>query len=1181
MNLTRLSVRVSLLLIIFQGVLSGTEKALYVSPGGNDQNPGTFEKPFRTIGRAQEMVRRLRMQRIALTGPVTVYLRGGRYELAAPLVFGPDDGGLPASPTVYAAYGQETPVLSGGVSVEGWTPRSDGDSQQALWSAPLPDVPIPFHQFWVDNGRRTQSRHPNHGYLRVAGVPDVTDSTEWMQGQWRFRYDSSEVPPGNAGPGTEVVVMNRWVESRLPVVRVNRDSMLLGFSRRSLFRLERDDPYYFVNVRAGLDSAGEWFLDLPGRRLLYRPLPGERPDRVEAIIPRLPQVLLIRGNPADGRYVRNLRFRGLTFSHTEWILHDSSTIAGHPPGSGGFVQAAVGLPAAVEATGLRNSAFEQCTFSRLGTYGIALRAGCLLDTVRECVFTDLGGGGLKLGETDIPADTAMVSGSNVVADCEIGEGGLLFHSAIGVWIGQSAGNRIVHNRIHDFYYSGLSIGWTWGYGPSAAGRNVVEMNHVHHIGVRSDGDGPILSDMGGIYTLGGQPGTLIRRNIFHDIAARVYGGWGIYFDEGSWRIVAEENLVYRTTHGGFHQHYGKENIFRNNILAFGRDDQAMRTRQEPHTSFAFEGNIVYWETGPMFVQRYPGWNMVFDRNLYWRTDGNDRMTDSMNFAQWRSLGFDAHSRFADPLFVNAAAGDFRLKPGSPAFAMGFRPIPFEQIRDTAPLRPEADERLAHPSRRRFLYNNDGSNILMGFDTLTPPKAYTRIDPLAGTGVTTFLHNVNPGQNMGYPSSVGSMYRWNPPPGKGNEGWELLGRRMSDNLARLVVDSIDPVGMVMDRARLRGMEVILTFRMNELHDVDKPESPLLSSFWKDHPEYRVGGYAGWGASALNYALPEVREHVLALLSEVCERYDPDGLELDFMRFPYYFPYREDSMQGYARTMTAFVESVRQMIDRVGSSRGKKMLLAARVPTSLRACAYVGLDPVRWAGDGLIDFLTVAPFLSTETDIPVAEFKSACGAVPVYTGIEYTIGTRMMTREEKRAAAALLYAAGSDGIYLFNYFVAWDMGLKADMEVLRDLSDPDSLVGKDKLYTLAIPRYPVPNVSLSSPMPLTFTPGQPRSVVLRTHEPARPNRLILRIEGSADLRPEDCVVSFNGQRLSGGVQAETAMLFPQAVEYTPAPVSRSIEYRVDPGVLKGANEIVLTTKREVRIDWIYLAVLHSGQ
>ena len=194
----------------------------------------------------------------------------------------------------------------------------------------------------------------------------------------------------------------------------------------------------------------------------------------------------------------------------------------------------------------------------------------------------------------------MLTQHNRLIDNHIHDGGRIFHSAIGVWIGQSPFNRLIHNHIHDFQYTGISIGWTWGYGPALAYGNIVELNHVHHIGVLSNGESPMLSDLGGIYTLGYQRGTEIRRNVFHDIAGRVYGGWGIYFDEGTTNIRAEENLVYRTKHGGFHQHYGRENIFRNNILAFGHEYQVRRTRFEPHTSFAFENNIILWNGGTLF-----------------------------------------------------------------------------------------------------------------------------------------------------------------------------------------------------------------------------------------------------------------------------------------------------------------------------------------------------------------------------------------------------------------------------------------------------------------------------------------------------------------------------------------------------------------------------------------------------
>ena len=208
----------------------------------------------------------------------------------------------------------------------------------------------------------------------------------------------------------------------------------------------------------------------------------------------------------------------------------------------------------------------------------------------------------------------------------------------------------LHNLIHDFYYTGISIGWTWGYGPALATNNTVELNHVHHIGVKSDGDGPILSDMGGIYTLGKQPGTTIRNNLWHDIAGIRYGGWGIYFDEGSSGILAESNVVYRTTHGGFHQHYGETNIVRNNIFAFARDHQIQRTRPEPHRSFSFVTNIVYFDSGILLTGDWSG----------------DQLSDGLERLFRRPPGRQAGSTAPGAVHLAEVAG---ARP-RPAFARG-------------------------------------------------------------------------------------------------------------------------------------------------------------------------------------------------------------------------------------------------------------------------------------------------------------------------------------------------------------------------------------------------------------------------------------------------------------------------------------------------------------------------------
>jgi parallel beta-helix repeat protein len=329
------------------------------------------------------------------------------------------------------------------------------------------------------------------------------------------------------------------------------------------------------------------------------------------------------------------------------------------------------VPAAVTGQGLRRVAFEGCTFRNLGTWGLELGRSTQRSRISRCAFTDLGGGGIKLGDDAIPKSDTEQSFGNEIADCEIADAGRIFASAVGIWVGQAFDNRIAHNHIHDLLYSGISVGWTWGYSESLNRGNVIEKNRIHHIGRRTDGDGPLLADMGAIYLLGGRKGTVVRGNVIHDVQG-LRLGWGIYLDEGCSDMLVENNLAYRTTHGGFHLHYGRDNLVRNNIFALGRDWQVYRSRPEEHLGFRFEHNIVYWTQGPL---TQAGGNRVeFARNLYGGIAQETFRVGDQTWDQWRAAGQDEGSTFADPMFTDVTSDDFTLKPGSPVKKIGFQPL---------------------------------------------------------------------------------------------------------------------------------------------------------------------------------------------------------------------------------------------------------------------------------------------------------------------------------------------------------------------------------------------------------------------------------------------------------------------------------------------------------------------------
>jgi hypothetical protein len=661
--------------------------SFFVATNGNDQwsgalpapTPDGTDGPFATPARALKATRDLRQKGSPPTQRLSVRIRGGSYFLDQPLVLTPADSGLEL-----AAYPGEAPVLSGGRPVTGWREATlDG---KKLWASELPAArggKWLFHELWVNGRRAVRTRHPGKGYLAVAELPDK--ASNWTAGQGRFRFREGDLKAWNTVTNAEVVVMTKWVESRLPVLGVDEKERVVRFAKRSVFSLEPGDLYYAEGALDFLDQPGQWGLDPAAGTLYYWPRPGETLAQVQAVAPVLAQVLRFEGRPEAGQLIENITLTGLTFSHTEWCFPQGFSTGEHAPvidpapaaDVGGFGQADIGVPGAVWGQGLRHCIFESCVFSNLGDYGLELGRGCSENRVVRCEFAGLGAGGIKIGETAIRPNPADQTRANEISYCYIQDGGQMFHSAIGILIGQSPDNRLEHNLIHDFYYTGISIGWTWGYGDARASNNIVQFNQVHHIGVKSDGDGPILSDMGGIYTLGKQPGTTIRNNLWHDIAGLRYGGWGIYFDEGSSGILAESNVVYRTTHGGFHQHYGETNILRNNIFAFARDQQLQRSRLEDHPSFSFQTNIVYFDSGNLLGGDWSDDHYVIDWNLYFDARPGAKPGSlpigPCSLEQWRQRNHDRNSIIADPLFAPKTR-DFRLQPGSPAFKLGFHPI---------------------------------------------------------------------------------------------------------------------------------------------------------------------------------------------------------------------------------------------------------------------------------------------------------------------------------------------------------------------------------------------------------------------------------------------------------------------------------------------------------------------------
>jgi parallel beta helix pectate lyase-like protein len=246
----------------------------------------------------------------------------------------------------------------------------------------------------------------------------------------------------------------------------------------------------------------------------------------------------------------------------------------------------------------------------------------------------------------------------------------------------------------------------WGYGPSPSSGNQIVGNHIHDLGQG------LLNDMGGVYLLGVAPGTVVRGNLIHDVSCANYGGWGIYLDEGSSHVVVEGNVCHDLSSQCFHVHYGRENLVRHNVFAYGRQGGIAVTRPEEHVAFTFERNIVLCDGGVPAFSGVPGkgdvraYGLVSDLNVFWdlggpvRVAGNGKKDADMRWSvvellddDWRALGHDRHSVVADPLFADAAGRDFGLPADSPAFGVGF------VAPDVSTAGPRPDAGRPHPLAR--------------------------------------------------------------------------------------------------------------------------------------------------------------------------------------------------------------------------------------------------------------------------------------------------------------------------------------------------------------------------------------------------------------------------------------------------------------------------------------------------
>ena len=565
--------------------------AVYVSPEGADSNPGTLDKPFATLERARDEVRSMNQRGGLPRGGVTVFVRGGVYELARTFELGAEDSGTQATPVVYRAYKREKPTLTGSKRISGFVQHRGRILKADVAAQGLKGVR--FRQLFFNGKRQHLARYPNFdpanphggGFAYVDGEL-VSMYTTLPNESWRVVQCKPDDFRNWANPQDgQVYIYPRynWRSSCVPIASVDKDKRQITLARdvwwRKSHTIRPGDRYYVRGMFEELDAPGEWFLDPRTDTLYLWP-----PEPIEPATVRAPVVKdLIQIGP-----------------DAAWITIRGFTIE------------------CCDGNGVTVNKSANCVVAGNVVHGIGGYAGIRIMDGKNCgaVSNDVfdachQGIEIKGGDPE-----SLTPGGHYADNNYVHHIGAMSGHGCGIVLG-GIGLRVSHNLIHDTTRSGI-----FGGGNDC----LIEYNHIRHVNLETEDCGAYYS--GGCWHIRGQ---VIRYNNIHD--AFGYGrkagkwGWGhtaccIYLDDDHSGTHVYGNILARSTLGGVFVHAGRDNVIENNVLVDHSQRQVTYSGHDPKSDVVaghLKGFQKY-QHNPAYA-KYPQIAQI-DLDKAWRMVGN-------------------------------------------------------------------------------------------------------------------------------------------------------------------------------------------------------------------------------------------------------------------------------------------------------------------------------------------------------------------------------------------------------------------------------------------------------------------------------------------------------------------------------------------------------------------------------
>lgn len=711
--------RMSLGLMVGVAASPTIAATFYVAPNGHDQwsgrlvepNPGRTDGPFATLTRAQAAIRQLKAAG-QLEAGATVFVRGGTYELTETFTLGPEDSGTAEGPVVYRAFGNEKPVLVGARKITGFRPWKGDilqcDLKGTAWEG------VAFRQLFFRGERMVLARYPNKDPEDVHGGTWAHVLSADQNRPDRFLCTEDVIKDWTRVEQAEVCIHPTygWAWMVVPIQSVDRESGEIILARSTHYGQTVGDRFYVQNLLEELDAPGEWYLDRDQAMLYFWPPADLREG--EVLAPVTNTVVAMKG--ASHVTVRGFTLEACDGDAVQIQDGESCLVAqsvirncggwgvsiagGHRSGAMGNDIYATGCGGVSLNGGDRKTLERGDNFATNNyihhiaefqkTYHTGVNINGVGNTASHNLIHDCYHQGILLGGNDNVVEYNVVHHTNLGSE---DTGGLYMSSRDYT----ARGNVIRYNIFHHLGGFGKANSWA----PVQDGRVKFEYPHftwgiyldAPETGVTVYGNVLYSVPICGMFNHSGKDNTW-ENNIVVDapgFRASVWDSQDLF--ETSWKPLREarqqnwpglqrypELARYDENEPRFNTMFNCR--FVRNIIYYTPDGgKWLRERNRN----AWQGGQLLWT----YVGHQDDFlEFEFDYNTVYAPEGIDLKIELtrtpepgrlLSWEEWRATGQDAHSIFADPMFVDPENHDYRLKPESPALKLGFKPIPFEQI----------------------------------------------------------------------------------------------------------------------------------------------------------------------------------------------------------------------------------------------------------------------------------------------------------------------------------------------------------------------------------------------------------------------------------------------------------------------------------------------------------------------